>query len=1567
MSAASRFVGASLRALGLSTVLAAATASAAPDDAMPPRGDDDVVLVPYEAFWAAMPEANRGIVLSYAEYRELVDAARASRGESEPIAAMQGGVLESAVYSGRVGDDRAEVEGDLILRLFSNHPAAARLGLVGAALLSATLDGQPIAVGCNAKGESVLIATGEGTHRVRLSFSVALQRWAPESGTPGERLAFNAPRATSASLSLVRRGTFEVRTLSPWARPVVSRDGGDTRVEMAMGGESPVDLVFSPGDSAGRGRGERMLRLGEEIAMRVDASTLVLDAALTVESESPALEWEMPGQDGARFTSVRGGTVSSFASGGGTVRIRFREAPRVGDRIDVHIERAITPGSATDVMPLAVTSAARASGSMTIAGAAGVRLTVESTDGLVEEPAAGERRFRFFGAGARARLRVDALATRFNVDSETIFGLEEERTLLVVLLTASVVDGKLFHLDYPIPAGFRLRATNPPATHDADRVTFLWPSGIGAGQTATGVVTLEGDRIAPPPAVDLPIPLPVIAGAERSAAVVSVVVESSLRVEERDLIGITVRDPQTLRLELVDAGTVSLALRAIGAEARGTLHVERRPRRESATVLVHHAATRERIDTEGLLSLTVSNEPVESFTIALPAGYTEFLDVESEDGAHLVREKERIPAPAGGPAPARDRFRIGFEGKLRGTARFRFRFQRKLDSGAVSIELPEVAVENVERETGSITIEGADELELGATTTGLEELDVALAQPLPGYVLRHNLYAAFGYARHPYSIRLAVKHFPSVAVPPAVVDRADVRIAVSSDGIYEAEARYRLLNSSRQFLRVALPDGASLESAIVDGLPVKPARDRGALLVPVPVSKDAAAIDVRLFYEGRIEPLGHAGSLVAQAPALDVLVAEGGFEIFLPHGYRYLSLSEPGRPEKAISDGDPILLRFLRTFAVTSGMPLGTRSAAAPSIAADEDASLFQRRESDVSEQVEHKLQALGYVSDSESKRKADAPGAGGANEPSKRFGLEVPRRGKQAGLLSLAISLPEKGVREAYVDAGPVSEIRVSYLGESFERILFALLALFQAALSLVLRRFRVARMPVQLVVLGALYTWIPTASIVHVGPGTTLVANALFVGVVGASLLALAQWMAMKRAARIAALGAVATLLALVLAPFASADDVKAPAKPRNVLEGRTVVPFDPTKPRVPGRIDGDEKVFVPESRFRELWLRAHPEDVDLPAAFVEGGFLLSDATYEATWIEDHVLVRALLTLTLLDERATAVPLPFTGVALSSARLDDSVAPVTGAERGFVLYAKGRGAHRIALEFAVPTRVMGSGESRRIALAFGCPAIAAAQVRLTLAGVSGRVEFRNACGGQSEEAVDSTRVVTGFLGDRTTVDVVWSVSAAKERESVTPFDARIAAQVRVQPGTLLLSEDVTLRIPDPGLESVEFDVPRDLAIIAIEGKLVGAIDRATGSDRMRVHFVEPATGDVTLRIRGEVAIASTDGDLAMPLVRPRNGRRIEGTLDVADDPSLTLDESGRPHNLERVAADGDGVRRYAFSMADVELRMRLSVRRAEADLAETLAWSLGADVRRLDATWRVLAAERGPVTLTV
>lgn len=155
--------------------------------------------------------------------------------------------------------------------------------------------------------------------------------------------------------------------------------------------------------------------------------------------------------------------------------------------------------------------------------------------------------------------------------------------------------------------------------------------------------------------------------------------------------------------------------------------------------------------------------------------------------------------------------------------------------GTEGSALPVITADGVEREKGHIAIVALSNVEIsGLETTGATKVDTKDLPPELLGMTTQPVLLGYRYIDPKFDVRLKIDKHPDVDVLLTVVDSAHVQVMQTIDGRRIVKARYNVRNNRNQFLRLKLPEGASLWSASVAGKSTQPAKDdEGRLLLPL--------------------------------------------------------------------------------------------------------------------------------------------------------------------------------------------------------------------------------------------------------------------------------------------------------------------------------------------------------------------------------------------------------------------------------------------------------------------------------------------------------------------------------------------------------------------------------------------------------------------------------------------------------------------------------------------------------------------------------------------------------------
>jgi hypothetical protein len=205
---------------------------------------------------------------------------------------------------------------------------------------------------------------------------------------------------------------------------------------------------------------------------------------------------------------------------------------------------------------------------------------------------------------------------------------------------------------------------------------------------------------------------------------------------------------------------------------------------------------------------------------------------------------------------------------------------------------PFLSFKNAQRETGEVLVEGAGSMEITATEGGsLKRMDVKEANSYLRSLAHYPPQAAFRYHRQPTeppTLALQWLRFPDSTVLAAVAESATITTLVTSQGKSLTEIKLLVKNQAQPFLKVALPQGASILSADVAGEKVKPVEGADGSRVPLlrPGFRPNGPYEVSFVFMHSGAPFAKKGGSELSLPEMDIPVDLLGWEVFLPEQYK---------------------------------------------------------------------------------------------------------------------------------------------------------------------------------------------------------------------------------------------------------------------------------------------------------------------------------------------------------------------------------------------------------------------------------------------------------------------------------------------------------------------------------------------------------------------------------------------------------------------------------------------------------------------------------------------------------
>ena len=282
-----------------------------------------------------------------------------------------------------------------------------------------------------------------------------------------------------------------------------------------------------------------------------------------------------------------------------------------------------------------------------------------------------------------------------------------------------------------------------------------------------------------------------------------------------------------------------------------------------------------------LIDLTVLQGELRTLSVRLPAGY-ELTGVTGSSLENSEPSDGNVTLTIANPTARSHQFLISLE--------------RPHDGGSFSVETGFVAVRDAQRERGEVAIEGVGTLELeAAEREPMHRIDVRELNRALQSLARLPLLSAFRYQRAAGAtptLAFDVKRFADAGVLAAVADRAVATTLVTSEGRALTEVLLTVQNRAQPFLKVSLPQGATMVSVDVAGQPAKPVLGTDGTRVPLlrPGFRPSGPYQVSFVYLHAGTPFAKKGDIEMTLPKMDMPVSLVEWELFAPDRYSVKSI-----------------------------------------------------------------------------------------------------------------------------------------------------------------------------------------------------------------------------------------------------------------------------------------------------------------------------------------------------------------------------------------------------------------------------------------------------------------------------------------------------------------------------------------------------------------------------------------------------------------------------------------------------------------------------------------------------
>jgi hypothetical protein len=835
--------------------------------------------------------------------------------------------IVSAKYSGVVNDrvavvdvtiNFASVQSGQIIPLFGDEVALQEFS-VKSGKLELIRDGDRIAVRSGKRGEATL--------QLKLLVKVA-------GDVTRRRLVFGIPAALSSQVTFTvdePEADVDFPTAISFRRAL---DKDKTRVEAVIGSGERMELLWTP----------RVKRAAEVAATVFCQNSALVTFGGGVVNVRATMDYQVTQGElrqarvrlpaGQRLLRVEGQAIRTWElrseNGAPLLVVDLLKGISSDWRLTVETEQVLDtlPANVPVDVPHTL-DVKRETGLVALRNAEELGLSVESASDLqrvdVEEfprPDADQTSgllsvFRFSNPAFNLRVRAEVIQPRIEAVIRNSVRVGTEQMTLWTAIDYRIKRVGVFNLRVALPEGYRVEQVT-----GTNILQWTEQNGNGSLSSGGGITTNGTSRILDITLkertsgaytlgielvrsfTELPRSL-VVAGAQpidaaKLTTYVAVAAEPGVAVKTESFDGLTEIPVTDLPEGTLPGETGVLAYKLISSNPRPLPEWKLSVVSESVAAWVRAEIVNTLTLSETLLSgraqvrYDIGNAPVKELRVKVPA---EFRNVEIT--GPNIRSRERIG----------DVWRVELQSKMRGFYILTVTWEQPRTSATRTIEMAGVTAENVERETGLLTIAARAPLQVAELKSAdIQRVDVSDFPDWAG-VPDEATVLVYHYARPGYQLTLDARRYDEAEVLQALVDSARFTTVVADDGQVMTEMALTVRNNGRQFLEVELPTGATIWSAFVAGQPVRPSRNNGRLLLPIePAATGDAAIAVELTYAGTNIFPHTRGTAEFASPKFDVPLKNARWELYLPPDYVYKDFS--GTMTRELASAQPSSASF---------------------------------------------------------------------------------------------------------------------------------------------------------------------------------------------------------------------------------------------------------------------------------------------------------------------------------------------------------------------------------------------------------------------------------------------------------------------------------------------------------------------------------------------------------------------------------------------------------------------------------------------------------------------------------
>ena len=718
----------------------------------------------------------------------------------------------------------------------------------------------------------LLVASHAGDYKFKLEVVTKIQReeqW--------NRISFVGPAATIASVDAQAAGMdTEIQLLNGTLSNVVKTNGA-SRLTGFLGADQTVALRWQT--QVAEASHKALLTADSTITAQVTPTVIKYTSKFhydVVQGQVTELSLALPVVQ--TLTHLDGSQIRDWhlATDGDRqiLTVEFIKPVENDYVLTLATEQTVEdPNASLTLNPPQSLNAEHESGSLVVS-AENTLVNIAPPEGLrqVNAPDNAIAAYEFDGRPLMLALKLSPIEPEIHVTDRVSAQLEEARLVVMHTLALNVEKAGIYSLGLTPQSGFIVTGVRGDGIEDwninngkiqvdfSDRV-------LGSKQV---VVQLEQSLKKFPNKISV-APLSVTGAADETAQI-GAAAEPGIRLRTDALSGL--REIPVDRLP--DHSNETLAYSAMQPAWNLSIATEHLDARVVADVFNLATIGDGIVSGSAIIRYGLVNQGVQEFKVSIPVGFKNV-----EFTGPNIRSKEFT----------NDVWTIELQDKVWNGYTLVVTYDYQFDSTGATLPIAGIHALEVERETGSIAITTAANLQISANKVGgsLRRIDETELPAADRPFIARAALLAYQYSGDEYDLAVDVKHFAEEPVLEAVADRTQITSVLTDSGQMLTEASFMVKNNEKQFQRFELQANATLWGCYVNGQPAKPQRDGAWVLVPLVRDADrdqTFAVDIMYAQTNGALASAFGKSFDLNAPRTDVPNTYAEWKVYAPPVFR---------------------------------------------------------------------------------------------------------------------------------------------------------------------------------------------------------------------------------------------------------------------------------------------------------------------------------------------------------------------------------------------------------------------------------------------------------------------------------------------------------------------------------------------------------------------------------------------------------------------------------------------------------------------------------------------------------